>query len=673
MPSEWYCQIDGTECGPLTSGQLRKIALDGRLSRKAFVRKGSSGGWLQADRLKGLFDPRVPETAPAFREAPIDTDPIRRRRVKITTLAACFGVVLLLGILGWRALKGSGTKPEAANLSQVGGAAPTPNGLAAKDETSRTPPDPTAPRVGTETASGTSPVPTPKADSLATAPRSATAPARKEDRSIETTNRSVAPTAAEKQPTARLAKDTQQQDDDKTSRDDQEGSWRVRVVSSSTPPPGQSVTIWGQKLTPKPNRRFVEVSCLIEPRQAENRFFDTSEVFLTPGESGKETKLNQRSALIAFGSSRDKGRPPSPYWPVNLRMLNSSVESGKADEKVQFDVTMKKDQGVVVGALLVAPKDRQLPVSLLFEAEPAPNGDWTLHFAGQRLHVDKGGDGQIEAEIKKEDRETFQGKWTLTNVELDAPGTTGFGGEAARKLMSWTFKGDTLKITGEGANGGLSYRTVWRGDRLGLFSLNRAKEFRFRLDESGLPRTIDVMAGNSTLHGNYSWDGEQLKVCLNLSDGKAPGVLEVKKGTNHALFVLEKEIRPPGPAGRPPATVKPGKTPAFRRREAAPDAPKGWPAFSGSLSGRIEVRISNPNEFAVTAGLRLGKKGKDFSIPAGATRSVYVPNGRYDIYFRYSNDDEGIYQGDSFTLAGNGVEIQIVKRTDGNYGIRKVK
>ena len=75
----------------------------------------------------------------------------------------------------------------------------------------------------------------------------------------------------------------------------------------------------------------------------------------------------------------------------------------------------------------------------------------------------------------------------------------------------------------------------------------------------------------------------------------------------------------------------------------------------------------------VTAGLRSSKKGKDFSIPAGAMRSAYVPNGRYDIYFRYSNDDEGIYQGDSFTLAGNGVEIQIVKRTDGNYGIRKVK
>ena len=545
MPSEWYCQIDGTEYGPLTSGQLRKLALDGRLSCKALVRKGSSGGWLQADRLKGLFDPAVTETAPAFQEAPIDTDPIRKRRVKTTTLAAC-GVVLLLGVSGWRAINGSGTKPEAANLSQAGGAAPTPNAVAAKDKTSKTLPDPTATRVETEIASDTSPDPTPKADSLATTPRSATAPVRKEDRPIETTNRSVAPTASEKQPTARLTKDTDQQDNDKTSRDDREGSWRVKVVSSSTSPPGQSVTIWGRKQIPESNRRFVEVTCLIEPRQAENRFFDTSEVFLTPGDSGKETKPNKSFALIAFGSSRDKGRPPSVYWPVTLRMVNSSVTSGDAAEKVQFDVTMKKDKDGVVGALLVAPKDWRLPVSLLFEAEAALNGDWTLHFARQRLRVNKGRDVQGETEIKKDDRNSFQGKWTLTSVKLDSPGVTGFGGEAAQKLMSWTFQGDTLKITGEGPNGGLSYRTVWSGDRLGLFSLNRAKIFRFRLDESRLPRTIDVTAGNSTLRGNYSWEGGQLKVCLNLTGGKAPGALEMKKGTNHAAVRSKKRESPPG-------------------------------------------------------------------------------------------------------------------------------
>ncbi len=49
-----------------------------------------------------------------------------------------------------------------------------------------------------------------------------------------------------------------------------------------------------------------------------------------------------------------------------------------------------------------------------------------------------------------------------------------------------------------------------------------------------------------------------------------------------------------------------------------------------------------------------------------------VPNGKYDIYFVYSNDEGGLYQGDSFTLKNNGVEIRIVEVISGNYGIQKV-
>lgn len=58
---------------------------------------------------------------------------------------------------------------------------------------------------------------------------------------------------------------------------------------------------------------------------------------------------------------------------------------------------------------------------------------------------------------------------------------------------------------------------------------------------------------------------------------------------------------------------------------------------------------------------------------ANATTSVYVPDGRYDIFFQYSSDPDDPCRGDSFTLAGNGVEIQIVKVVNGKYGIRKVK
>ena len=87
----------------------------------------------------------------------------------------------------------------------------------------------------------------------------------------------------------------------------------------------------------------------------------------------------------------------------------------------------------------------------------------------------------------------------------------------------------------------------------------------------------------------------------------------------------------------------------------------------------MEVRLRNPNEFGVKVGLRSVGKGKDFVVGANDTRSIQVPNGCHNIFFQYSTDPDGLYQGDSFTLNNNGVEIQIVKVVNGNYGIRRVK
>ena len=49
-----------------------------------------------------------------------------------------------------------------------------------------------------------------------------------------------------------------------------------------------------------------------------------------------------------------------------------------------------------------------------------------------------------------------------------------------------------------------------------------------------------------------------------------------------------------------------------------------------------------------------------------------VPSGYYAIYFQYSHQPEAMYQGDSFTMKNNGVQITITKVVNGNYGIRKV-
>ena len=91
------------------------------------------------------------------------------------------------------------------------------------------------------------------------------------------------------------------------------------------------------------------------------------------------------------------------------------------------------------------------------------------------------------------------------------------------------------------------------------------------------------------------------------------------------------------------------------------------------LTGLNLVRIRNPNPFGVRVGLRSSGMGKDFIVKSDSTESVKVPDGQYNIYFQYSSDPDGLYRGDSFVISRNGVEIQIVKVVNGNYGIRKVE
>lgn len=97
------------------------------------------------------------------------------------------------------------------------------------------------------------------------------------------------------------------------------------------------------------------------------------------------------------------------------------------------------------------------------------------------------------------------------------------------------------------------------------------------------------------------------------------------------------------------------------------------PPFKLELQGQNEVRIKNPNYFNVTVGLRSGIQGKDFEATGNGVASVFVPNGKYEIYFVYFNKPDSLFRGDDFTLNDNGLEIQIVKAVGGNYGIRQVK
>lgn len=100
--------------------------------------------------------------------------------------------------------------------------------------------------------------------------------------------------------------------------------------------------------------------------------------------------------------------------------------------------------------------------------------------------------------------------------------------------------------------------------------------------------------------------------------------------------------------------------------------PAKWPKIRGVLNGAMRVTVKNPNDFQARVGLRSGERGLDFIVPANDSRSVSVPNGRYEIYFQYSNDPESLYQGDRFGVNNNQIEIQIRKAIDGNFGIRKI-
>ena len=56
MPDEYFYQEQGAEIGPIAWNDLKWLADSGRLDRNALVRKGRTGKWLLAKRIKGLID-----------------------------------------------------------------------------------------------------------------------------------------------------------------------------------------------------------------------------------------------------------------------------------------------------------------------------------------------------------------------------------------------------------------------------------------------------------------------------------------------------------------------------------------------------------------------------------------------------------------------------------------
>ena len=101
--------------------------------------------------------------------------------------------------------------------------------------------------------------------------------------------------------------------------------------------------------------------------------------------------------------------------------------------------------------------------------------------------------------------------------------------------------------------------------------------------------------------------------------------------------------------------------------------PPAWPSRSrvAHFGGNI-VGVKNPHEHKVRVGLRSGGGDEDFTVDAHSAGTVNVPDGFYDIYFQYFSDPLVVYQGDSFSLSGNSVQITLERVAGGNFHVRKV-
>ena len=191
------------------------------------------------------------------------------------------------------------------------------------------------------------------------------------------------------------------------------------------------------------------------------------------------------------------------------------------------------------------------------------------------------------------------------------------------------------------------------------------------LDFTSRPKVALTTAGGTQSAGELIMVNEKAIQWALLCD------LVASPGVVLCLLSPECTLRRISPSARPPSSPAPTtitqQTAVSPKERIQGQGATLLPNFKQELRGSNPVRVRNPNTFAVSAGIRAGDKGKNLDVPANGVETVSIPDGKYDIFFVYSDKPDSLFQGDSFTLNGNGVEIQIVKVVNGNYGIRQVK
>lgn len=89
------------------------------------------------------------------------------------------------------------------------------------------------------------------------------------------------------------------------------------------------------------------------------------------------------------------------------------------------------------------------------------------------------------------------------------------------------------------------------------------------------------------------------------------------------------------------------------------------PRFTRPIErGPHDVVIYNPNSYPVQVGVRSGKRGKDLSIGASGSATIYLPNGEYSVSYVAQGDaeDARLYNAGNFSVASPLSAIRIYLR-----------
>ena len=122
MAAEWFVRIADVEHGPISSEALKQLAFEGQVTSELSVKKGASGNWVPAGRVKGLFAsttdqispppmpqarppmPKVTTVVPSVAEAPASSPRFSLDTYQIVLLsvgAVCLLVLAISPFFNW--------------------------------------------------------------------------------------------------------------------------------------------------------------------------------------------------------------------------------------------------------------------------------------------------------------------------------------------------------------------------------------------------------------------------------------------------------------------------------------------------------------------------------------------------------------------------------------------